>query len=120
MLGRVRELARSAVAVAETRARLAATELEEQAQRWGEIALWVAFAAFFLGAALVFIAILVILLFWDTNRVLAAAIVGALFLGAGGTTAMLAAARLRERPRLFSASLEELRKDRERIERAAG
>lgn len=119
MLGRVRELARTALSIAETRAELAATELEEQALRWAEIALWAALAAFFLGAALVFIAILVILLFWDSNRLLAAGIVGALFLCAGGAGLLLARARLRERPRLFSATVAELRKDRERIERPA-
>jgi uncharacterized membrane protein YqjE len=116
MLGRVRELARTALSIAETRAQLAAAELEEQALRWTEIALWAAFAAFFLGAALVFAAILVILVFWDSNRLAAAAIVAVLFVGAGGAAALLARARLRERPRLFGATLAELRKDRERIE----
>ncbi|MEW6688097.1 MAG: phage holin family protein [Pseudomonadota bacterium] len=119
MLGRVRELARTALAIAETRAELAATELEEQALRWAEIALWLALAGFFLGAALVFVGILAVLLFWDSNRLLAAAIVGALFLGAGGLAGLLAGMRLRERPRLFSATVAELRKDRERIEHPA-
>jgi uncharacterized membrane protein YqjE len=116
MLGRVRELARTALSIAETRAQLAATELEEQALRWAEIALWLALAGFLLGAALVFAAILVVLLFWDTDRLLAAAIVGALFFAAGGLAGLLARARLRERPRLFSATVAELRKDRERLE----
>lgn len=119
MLGRVRELARAALSIAETRAQLAAAELEEQALRWTEIALWAAFAAFFLGAALVFAALLVVLAFWDSSRVLAAGLVAALFAGAAGIAALLTRARLRERPRLFSATLAELRKDRERIERPA-
>ena len=119
MLGRVRELARTTLSIAETRVGLAAAEIEEQALRWTEIALWAALAAFFLGAALVFAAILVVLVFWDSNRVLAAGLVGALFLAAGGATALLARARLRERPKLFSATLGELRKDRERMERPA-
>ena len=68
MLGPARELARTLLSFAETRARLAATELEEQSIRVVEILLWLALALFFLFAALLFIAIVVLLLFWDSNR----------------------------------------------------
>lgn len=111
----VRELARSLLAFAETRARLAATELEEQAVRLVEIALWIAFAAIFVGAGLVFLSLLVVLALWDSQRVLAAALLAALYLGAAGAAALVARARLRERPKFLAATLEELRKDRERM-----
>mgnify|MGYP001764852231 CR=1 FL=1 len=116
MLGSVRELARTLLAFAETRARLAAGELEEQAVRFIEIALWFAFTLLFVGAALVFLSILVVLAFWDANRVLAAGLLALLYLGAGGASALVLRARLRERPRFLAATLEELRKDRERVE----
>lgn len=117
MIGSVRELAAALLAFAETRTRLAATEVEEQAVRWAEIALWLAIAAFFLGGAMVFLGLLVVLLFWDSNRLLAAGLVGALFLGAGVAGALMAGARLRERPKFLSATIEELRRDRDRIAR---
>ena len=72
MLGSVRELARNLLSFAETRARIAATEFEEQVARLAEILVWAAVALFFSGVAVVFIAILIVLLFWDSNRLLAA------------------------------------------------
>ncbi|TAK47101.1 MAG: hypothetical protein EPO27_07115 [Betaproteobacteria bacterium] len=114
MFGSTRELARTLLAFMETRARLAAGELEEQALRLVEIALWIACALFFFGLAIVFVSLLVVLAFWDANRVLAAALLAALYLGAGTVGVLLARARWRERPRFLAATLEELRKDRER------
>jgi uncharacterized membrane protein YqjE len=115
MLGSVRELARILLSFAETRARLAATELEEQVVRLVEILVWIAAALFCLWVALVFGAILVVLLMWDSNRLLAAGLVGALFLGASAIAALIAIARLRERPKFLAATLAELKQDGERI-----
>ncbi len=117
MLGSVRELARSILAFTETRTRLAATELEEQAVRLVEIALWFALTLLFFGAALVFFSVLVVLVYWDSNRVLAAGLLGALYLLAGAAAALVARARCRERPGFLAATLGELRKDIERMER---
>jgi uncharacterized membrane protein YqjE len=117
MLASVRELARSIVAIVETRTRLAANELEEQAVRLVEIALWFALAILFLSVALVFLSVLVLLAFWDSNRMLAAGLLAVLYLGAGGASALVARARVRERPPLFSATLDELGKDLEHLER---
>ena len=115
MLGPVRELARTLLAFAATRTRLAATEVEEQALRLLEIAIWVAAAYLFLGAALVFGAVLVVLLFWDGNRLLAAGFVAAAFVGAGVFAALVARARLRERPKFLAATLAELERDRDTL-----
>jgi uncharacterized membrane protein YqjE len=114
MPGSVRELARTLLAFAETRGRLAASEVEEQALRLVEIVLWIALALFFFGLAVVFLSVVVVLAFWDTDRTLAAALLAALYLGAGAAGALVARARWRERPKFLAATLEELRKDRER------
>lgn len=116
MLGSVRELARTILAMVETRARLAATELEEQAVRLVEVATWFALAILFLSVALVFFSLLVLIAFWDTHRLLAAALLAILYLVVGGTAMLVARARLRDRPPLFSATLEELGKDLEHLE----
>lgn len=117
MLGSVRELVRTLLASAETRARLAASELEEQALRLLEIQLWIAGTLFFFGLAVVLLSLVVVLAFWDSHRVLAAALLAVLYFLASGAAALVVRAHLRERPRFFSATLEELRKDRERAER---
>ena len=76
MPGPVREFARTLLSLVLTRTRLAATELEEQALRLIEILIWLAAALFFLGIAIVFAAVLVVLVFWDSNRLLAAGLLG--------------------------------------------
>lgn len=118
MLGSVRELARTLLACAETRARLAAGELEEQALRLIEIGLWIACALFFLGLAIVFVSLLVVLAFWDSNRILAAALLALFYVVAGIVGALVARARWRERPQFLAATLAELRKDREHADPA--
>lgn len=117
MLGSVRELARNLLSFAETRARIAATELEEQVARLAEILVWAAAALFFSGVALVFVAILIVLLFWDSSRVLATGLLAALFFGVAAVSALVARARLRERPKFLAATLAELKQDGERIGR---
>lgn len=115
MLGPVRELARTLLSFALTRTRLAATEIEEQALRLIEILVWIALALFFLGVAVVFAAVLVVLLFWDSNRLLAAGLLAALFVAIGAGAALVARARLRERPKLLAATLAELERDRDTL-----
>ena len=117
MLGSLRQMARTLLSFAETRARLAATEIEEQAVRLLEILLWLLLAVFFAGVALLFLAILVLLLFWDANRLLAAGLLAVLFLGAGAAAALVARSLMRERPKFLAATLAELDLDRERIAR---
>ena len=118
MLGSLREVARTLLSFAETRARLAATEIEEQAVRLLEILLWLALAVFFSGVALLFLAILVLLLFWDANRLLAAGLLAVLFLGAAAAAALVARMLMRERPKFLAATLAELDLDRDRIGRS--
>lgn len=118
MLGSARELARTLLAFAETRARLAAGELEEQALRFVEIGLWVTCAMFFFGLAIVFVSLLVVLAFWDANRILAATLLTLFYVVAGIAGALVARARWRERPRFLAATLAELHKDRERADPA--
>lgn len=115
MLGPVREFARTLLSFALTRTRLAATELEEQVLRLLEIVVWLAAALFFLGIAIVFAALLVVLLFWDANRLLAAGLLAALFVSLGTGAALVARRLLRERPKLLAATLAELERDRETL-----
>ncbi len=98
-----------------TRTRLAATELEEQGVRLIEILIWLATVLFFLGIPIVFAAVLVVLVFWDSNRLLAAGLLAALFVSFGTGAALIARRRLRERPKLLAATLAELERDRDTL-----
>src|SRR5258708_20255359 len=115
MLGPVREFARTLLSFVLTRTRLAATELEEQALRLIEILVWLAVALFFLGIAIVFAALLVVLLFWDSNRLLAAGLLTALFVSVGTGAALIARRLLRERPKFLAATLPELERARDTL-----
>ena len=115
MLGPARELAHVLLSFAETRTRLAATELEEQTLRLTEILLWLAVALFFFGIAVVFLALVIVLVFWDSSRLLATGLLAALFIIAGAASALLARVRMHERPRFLAATLAELRRDKERL-----
>jgi uncharacterized membrane protein YqjE len=115
MLGSVRDLARILLSFAETRTRLAATELEEQSLRLFEILLWLAAAVFFLGVTLLFVAIVIVLHFWESDRLLAAGLITALFAGAGIGAALMLRARMRARPKFLAATLAELQRDTDRL-----
>jgi uncharacterized membrane protein YqjE len=115
MLGSVKEFARALLELLGTRLKLAANELEEQALRFAEIAIWAIVAVFFFGAALVFLAIVLVLLFWDSHPVAIAAIIASVFLAAGATGAWMVRKLLLERPPLLAATVAELEKDRARV-----
>jgi uncharacterized membrane protein YqjE len=115
MPGPVREFACTMLSFVLTRTRLAATEMEEQTIRVIEILVWLAAALFFLGIAVVFASILVVLVFWDSNRLLAAGLLAALFVSVGAGAALFARQLLRERPKLLAATLAELERDRDTL-----
>ena len=108
---------RSLLALAETRAALAANEFEEQVLRLLEVALWAAAALFLFSIALVFVALFVVLMFWDTNRLLAAGLVAAAFIAGGAISVLMARAGLAARPQFLAATIAEFRKDREKADR---
>lgn len=108
----VKGLLGTALTLLQTRVQLFATELEEERQRLLSLMLWGAVATVALGAGLVFVAIFLTVLFWDTHRLLVLGIFSALFLG-GGVFAAYLAWKLGTSPSgLFAASLTELGRDR--------
>jgi uncharacterized membrane protein YqjE len=106
------------IALVHTRLELFTTEIEEEIQRAASILLWALVALFFGSLTVLFIAVTVLIIFWDENRVLAASLITATFLLLTLVFALLARARLKAKPRFMSASIEELKRDRESLERA--
>jgi uncharacterized membrane protein YqjE len=75
-----------------------------------------AFAALVLGlVAFAFIGVAVIAVFWDTHRVLAAALTTAAYAVIACTLVVAARARWRSRPAPLAATLHELQLDREAV-----
>lgn len=111
----VRSGLRTLLAFAETRARLAANEFEEQVLRILEVVVWAAGALLLFAIALVFIALFIVLLFWDSNRLLTAGLVAVFFVAGGTISVLMVRAGLAARPKFLAATLSELQKDREKM-----
>jgi uncharacterized membrane protein YqjE len=107
------------IALVHTRLELFTTEIEEEIQRAVGILLWGVIALFFGSLTVLMIAFTVIIIFWDDHRILAASLVTATFLVTTFVFALMARARLRAKDRFMGSSIEELRRDREALDRMA-
>lgn len=117
LLDSLRDLARTAVALVETRIEIFASEIDEERTRLARVVVLAVVAAFCLGLAVVLLALLVAVIFWDTNRLLAIGVIAGLFV-LGALAALLAlCSAVRQRPKFLSATLAELRKDGKELER---
>jgi uncharacterized membrane protein YqjE len=116
-IGPIRGFARTLLSFVATRAQLAANEFEEQWIRLLEIAIWLLAAFFLFAIALALGAVFVLALFWDTHRMLAAALIPLPFAAAGAIAWLFARRRLAERPKFLGATLAEMARDREAVDR---
>lgn len=116
LLESLRNLARTFLAIVQTRLEIFASEIDEQRALLARIAVLAAVAAFCLGLAVILLVLFVVVLFWDADRLLAIGVLAGV-LAAGGITALIMLqAAVRRRPKLLSATLAELRKDRAKLE----
>ena len=115
LLASIKRLLTTLTQIASTRLELLANELYEERLRLEQMLLYFLCALFCASLGIVLLVAFVVVLFWDQHRLLALGGMSALFLAAG----MLLAARLyglsQAKSGLFSASLAELRKDREKL-----
>lgn len=117
LLESLRDLAATFVALLQTRIEIFASEVDEEQTRLARIVLLAVIAVFCLSLAVVLLVLLVVVLFWDASRLLAIGLLMGLF-AIGGLAAVLALrAAITRRPRFLSATLAELRKDREGLDR---
>jgi uncharacterized membrane protein YqjE len=110
----LRNLAASAAGVLHTRLELLVSELEEERLRILQLLLWGSLALIFLALGVLVLTFAVVILFWDTHRLLAATVLGMAYLAIAGMLATVARGRA-QRPRLFNASIAELAKDRDTL-----
>ncbi len=115
LLGSVKKLVATLAAVVQTRLQLLANEIHAEGLRLAQLLLLGAVAVFCLAMGALLLTLLVISLFWDTNRLLAIGGFALLYLVVGIALAAAARARATAHTRLFEASLSELDKDRDRL-----
>ena len=95
-----------------TRLELIFVELEEWIQGLVRVILWGLVAIFAAGASLLLGALALIFAFWDTHRVLVAALIMVLFLVLAAIASAVVGGKLRAQRSLFATTLTELGKDR--------
>lgn len=113
LLASLKTLTLTLVGVVQTRLALLSTDVAEERARLTAILISAMVALFCLGVGLVLLAILIVVMFWETQRILTLALLTAVFLAAGAGLWAVAMHKLRSKPRLFDASIGELAKDRE-------
>ena len=109
-------LASTLVAIAYTRLDLLSTEVEEDREHLISLLVLTFFALFSLGIGILLGTILLVALFWENHRLLALASLTGIFLLSGMVAWGCAIHRTKTKPRLFTASLLELIKDRKQLD----
>jgi len=111
----LRNFSATAVAVARTRLELLANEMAEEKIRLGQLLVSGVVAMFGLFTGVIFLAVFVTVLLWDSYRLLALGGFALLFLGVGTYAAFQFRARALAGGGLFAASLAELDKDHQQL-----
>ena len=109
----LRALLGTLAAMAQTRVELLGTELEEEIHRIVVMLLGAMAVLALCSLALLFGAVLVVTVFWDTHRNAAVAGVGIAFLALAAITGMVLRSNVRRRSRLLAATVVELERDRQ-------
>lgn len=105
----------SLVGIVHTRLELLSTEIAEEREHLISLLVLMLLALFCLGVGVALLAMLIVVAFWESHRLLALGGVTGFFLLTSAGMAWLALHKSRTRPRLFAASLAELSKDRQRL-----
>lgn len=115
LLTSLKNLSSTLVALVYTRLDLLSTDLEEGRERLISLLISVFLSLFFLCFGVVLLAILVVVVFWDTHRLLVLCMLTGAFLFIGAILCIKTALALKNMPRMFAASMAELHKDQQHI-----
>lgn len=115
LLGSLRRAASTLIEIVQTRIELVVTELEEQGLRAAELAALGLLTLFFVCLAIVLGTLAVVVAYWERNPVAVLGALAALYLVLAVIVGLVWRARARARPRLLSATLAELERDREEL-----
>lgn len=116
ILQSLRNLGTTLVAIVQTRLELLSNEIEAERLRLLQIIFWGLVAIFFLAFALGMLTLLVVLVFWDTHRNGAVAVLAVIYFVLGIYAVLQARSRLMQGRRVFADSLRELQRDRDDLE----
>lgn len=112
------QLASGLVDIAYTRLEILSTDLEEDRLHIATIFFLLLAAIFCLVVGVVIVITLMVFILWESHRLLALALLGSSFIAAGAGIALLALHQHKKKPRLFAASLAELRQDKTHLDKS--
>lgn len=112
LFGSVKKLGATLISIVATRLALLANELHEERLRLTQMLLFTMLALFCLGLSVVFMTTFLVVLFWDSHRLLVLGGLGSVFFSLGLIMLFALRQKIIQKPRLFAASLAELSKDR--------
>lgn len=111
----LKTLSGSLIGILHTRLELLSTDIAEEREHLTTFLVLALVALFCLGVGVILLAILVVVIFWESHRLAALGGLTGLFLATGAGLGWLAVHKVRTKPRLFEASLAELSRDRQHI-----
>ena len=113
----LRNLARTSLAIVQTRIEIFASEIDEERTRLARIVVLAMVVLFCFGLAVVLLVLLIAVLFWDTNRLLAIGVLAGVFAVSGLAALLALRSAIVQRPKFLAATLAELRKDEKELDR---
>ena len=111
----LRALGADLLALVRVRLELLAVELKQESERQKALLSLTVIAALFLAAGFFALAVLVVVVFWDTHRVASLVAVCAAYLGVGGWAFVRVRGILRDRPPPLGATIAEFQRDLEML-----
>jgi len=99
-----------------TRLELFSVEMEARLLSSRHVMLWSVVALFSASLAMLMLAFTLLIIFWDTHRLLAAGLITAFFAVLAVAAALVVRHRLHTRSRLLAATLQELKRDAAALE----
>lgn len=115
LLASLKTLTLTLVDVVQTRLELLSSDVAEERAQLTAILMSALVALFCVGVGVVLLAILIVVMFWESHRIVTLSLLTAVFLATGTGLWLLALHKLRNKPRLFDASIGELAKDRDQL-----
>lgn len=115
LLASLKTLTLTLVDVVQTRLELLSSDVAEERAHLTAILISALVALFCIGVGVVLLAVLIVVMFWESHRLLSLGLLTAVFLAAGAGLWGVAMHKLRNKPRLFDASINELAKDRDHL-----
>lgn len=117
LLSSIKNLVATGASIAKTRLELLSVDVQIARSQFLRSFVMIVSALFFLFFGLLMLALLIVIYNWESDRLIALSLLAGAFLSIGMILAALVIQSLRTMPKLFEASIAELAKDAEELNR---